>query len=122
MIDETVITVDDPTLVVACLTMGNRRRLARGAGLTSGFTSRVFSGKRGTSIVTAKRIADAAGVTLDDLYWYIYQRNNDQRLPRTRVTLKEMVIVEAESRSRARAKKAAFNARVKRLRGRGATG
>jgi transcriptional regulator with XRE-family HTH domain len=50
---------------------GNYRRIARGAGLTHQHVSRVLRGQRGASLAAASRIADAAGVTLDDLRFYL---------------------------------------------------
>lgn len=107
---ETVIRPSDATLVRSILAMGNRRMLARIANLTNGFVSRVFNSKRGTSIVTFKRLADAAGVSLDDLYWYLYQRNAGRRLPIAHRTLKELILAEAKSRCRENTKTARFRA------------
>jgi transcriptional regulator with XRE-family HTH domain len=53
---------------------GNYHRLARATGYTPQHVSRVLRGKVGASFVAANRIANAAGVTLDELYAYI-ERN-----------------------------------------------
>lgn len=50
---------------------GNYRSIARGAGLTPQHVSRVLRGMKGTSLHVAARIAEAAGVTLDELHAFI---------------------------------------------------
>lgn len=53
------------------LNEGNYGRIARKAGLHPSHVSRVVRGVRGVSMRIAERIADAAGVTLDDLRRHI---------------------------------------------------
>lgn len=56
---------------VKLLEPGNYRRICRGAGVTPQHIARVVTGRKGASLHVAKRIADAAGVTLDELYLFI---------------------------------------------------
>ena len=53
------------------LEAGNYRRIHRASGLSPQHISRVIKGSKGASLHVAKRIADAAGVSLDELYSYI---------------------------------------------------
>lgn len=50
---------------------GNYGRIARLSGTSPEHVSRVCRGLRGTSLIAAHRIAEAAGVTLDELYRYV---------------------------------------------------
>ena len=50
---------------------GNYRRIAKEAGFTSQYISRFLRGQRGAKFATAKRIADVAGITLDQLWAYV---------------------------------------------------
>lgn len=50
---------------------GNYRRLARVVGVTHGHVSRVLRGRIGASFDVAQRIADAAGITVDELRAHI---------------------------------------------------
>lgn len=53
------------------LIAGNYGRIARLAGLAPSHVSRVIRGVRGVSFIVAQRVADAAGVTLDELRSHI---------------------------------------------------
>lgn len=58
---------------------GNYRRISRGAGLTPQYISRVLRGKRGCSFRSAMSIADAAGVTVDELRAFIATRTKTRK-------------------------------------------
>lgn len=54
---------------------GNFRPIAKKARLTNGYVGRALKGLRGMSFHVAKRIADAAGVSLDELHAYLMTRD-----------------------------------------------
>jgi transcriptional regulator with XRE-family HTH domain len=51
--------------------------IEREMGLDHGYVSYIFSGKRIPSIPYAEKLADALGMTLDDLLWAIRQRRKE---------------------------------------------
>lgn len=62
---------------------GNYRYIAHAAGISLGHVSRVLNGRRGANIYVAKRIADAANVTLDELFEHISSRPRHNRNRKT---------------------------------------
>ncbi len=62
--------VERPRLV-RLLDSGNYGRIARASGFSIPHISRVLTGKRGTPLKSAARIAAAAGVSLDELHAWI---------------------------------------------------
>ncbi len=64
------------TSLAARLGPGNHRRLAKKSGLSRCHVIRSLRGLRYMSFHVAKRIADAANVTLDDLYRFISANPN----------------------------------------------
>lgn len=53
------------------LARGNYRRIAADAGLSPTFVGRALNGRVGMRFKVAVRLADAAGVSLDHLRWFI---------------------------------------------------
>jgi hypothetical protein len=65
-------TLDAPSIdTVSKLAPGNYRRICRGCEISPQHIARVVTGRKGASLHVAKRIAVAAGVSLDELYAYI---------------------------------------------------
>lgn len=67
---------------------GNFYRIARRSKTSQQHVSRVLRGMRGVSLRVAARLADAAGVTIDELWEYIQSRDSYQ--DRGRRTLGDM--------------------------------
>lgn len=59
---------------------GNYSKIARRAHLHPAHVGRILKGYRGTSLFVAARIAQAASVTLDELYEYICLNADELRL------------------------------------------
>lgn len=75
------------------LEIGNYHKIARKAQITPQHVSRVLRGKRAGSLSILERIADAADVTLSQLYTYIKsQTNRDWVFDSNRVTVREKMI------------------------------
>ena len=55
------------------LGFGNYRRISRASNYVPQHVSRVLRGKTGASLDAAAAIAEAAGVTLDELWFFIQQ-------------------------------------------------
>jgi hypothetical protein len=66
---------------------GNYRRIALRAGLSNFHVSRVLRGSRGCSFDIACRIADAAGVTMDDLRRWVAPTASQRRTRKTRMDI-----------------------------------
>lgn len=62
-----------PRQLISLLGPGNYHRIARGSGYTPQYISRVLRGKIGVRFHGAAVIAEAAGVTLDELWNFISQ-------------------------------------------------
>ncbi len=65
------VTVSNERRVAKLLGPGNYRRIARSAKLSPQHVARILRGLRGASFHVAARVAQSAGVTLDQLHAYI---------------------------------------------------
>lgn len=92
-------------LVDAVLSPGNYSYLSRESGCSRQHIQQVLKGQRGVTIHAAKKIADAAGVTLDELYDFIKRRGTKLRpkgTRRTTVAHREQKAKERKARAKAR--------------------
>lgn len=61
------------------LASGQYRHLARLTGYSAQHITRSLQGHNGLTLVSAKRIATAAGVTLEQLYDHMYSTDADEK-------------------------------------------